>query len=114
MFQYCMDLNLFQHKQTLSVNRTEKRAILLCTVKEQEGEAIVILTSKVPEFNSGSFEHIETIFTNDIYASYHAQVSAEYEIQTIYPITPKHLDKYTPKAKILVEETAASYQQTRQ
>ena len=109
-----MDLNKFAHKETLSTNPTEKKTVYLGTVGEKEGEAILIINAKVPQMQQLKFESIKEVFQNDIYSRYDTAMVGEYEIQSIFPITQKHKDKYRSKQMRLYEESAEEYSATRE
>ena len=59
------------------------------------------------------FELIKEVFHNDIYSRYDVSMMGQYEIQSIFPITEKHKDKYKAKEMLIYEESAEEYEATK-
>ncbi len=81
----------------------------------------VIVAEKVP-LTRLSMSHlftnaakVEKTFQNDIYSQYKLDSSSggggEVKVMTVFPATQKHLEKYGPQNKRMVQETPQMYQQ---
>lgn len=102
----------FKCTEVLNFNQTEKVVYLLGKVEGQEGEAIAIFTPRLLDSTSLVLDaaNITTSFVNDIYGRFHASLNTLYDVQFIFPITPKHLLKYQRKQSRIIRQTAEEYE----
>jgi m7GpppX diphosphatase len=99
----------FKCEEVLAINETEKILYLLGRVEGAEGEAIAILTPKLYDHNHLHFSNVQTIFVNDIYARFTAELASAVSVQFIYPINEKLKNKYRVKEASIRFETGEDY-----
>jgi hypothetical protein len=64
----------FKLKEVLNCSQTERTLFLLGTIEGQPEEAIAILAPKLQDTSALAFQNIATVFTNDIYARFTANL----------------------------------------
>lgn len=68
------DPSTFKPSETLSCNATEKRVVLLGSVANEQGEAILIINAKTPDERYCNFTKVNKVFQNDIYSRFDVHI----------------------------------------